>query len=292
MPLFVTNALDSEELPLYGDGRQTRDWLRRGLRRCHRGRSSARAGRARSTTSGAGDQRENLEEWRAESSIDGGRRIPATARRGPPRPRPPLCLELVKARKARLAPRARLRGGLADTVAWYRDRRAWWEQLRSDDYRGTTGANTTSAWPGPRKLSCLRACWSCSCFPGWPRGIRVGAPAPSPRLDERLPSVVGRIGLVDVAAAAKGSCTPARRGAARSRSHPGASVRSPRPWLPGFVVELAAATAGRRRRGCGRRACSVAVTSVVAVVPCWVRVTSSVTTDCVALLFVPGRRYS
>ena len=27
MPLFVTNALDGEPLPLYGDGRQVRDWL-------------------------------------------------------------------------------------------------------------------------------------------------------------------------------------------------------------------------------------------------------------------------
>src|SRR3972149_6751202 len=27
IPLFVTNALDGEPLPAYGDGRQTRDWL-------------------------------------------------------------------------------------------------------------------------------------------------------------------------------------------------------------------------------------------------------------------------
>ena len=27
IPLFITNALDGEPLPLYGDGRQTRDWL-------------------------------------------------------------------------------------------------------------------------------------------------------------------------------------------------------------------------------------------------------------------------
>ena len=27
IPLFVTNALDDEPLPLYGDGRNVRDWL-------------------------------------------------------------------------------------------------------------------------------------------------------------------------------------------------------------------------------------------------------------------------
>ena len=27
MPLFVTNALDGEPLPVYGDGRQRREWL-------------------------------------------------------------------------------------------------------------------------------------------------------------------------------------------------------------------------------------------------------------------------
>lgn len=26
-PLFITNALDDEPLPLYGDGKQVRDWL-------------------------------------------------------------------------------------------------------------------------------------------------------------------------------------------------------------------------------------------------------------------------
>src|SRR4029077_19018290 len=30
LPLFATNALDREPLPLYGDGRQVRDWLRAG----------------------------------------------------------------------------------------------------------------------------------------------------------------------------------------------------------------------------------------------------------------------
>ena len=27
LPLFATNALDGQPLPLYGDGRQVRDWL-------------------------------------------------------------------------------------------------------------------------------------------------------------------------------------------------------------------------------------------------------------------------
>src|SRR5437762_1949698 len=27
IPLFITNALDGESLPVYGDGRQIRDWL-------------------------------------------------------------------------------------------------------------------------------------------------------------------------------------------------------------------------------------------------------------------------
>ena len=54
IPLFVTNAIDDIPVPLYGDGRNVRDWLHvddhcRGDRSADR----ARASTARSTTSAA-----------------------------------------------------------------------------------------------------------------------------------------------------------------------------------------------------------------------------------------------
>ena len=53
IPLFVTNALDGEPLPLYGDGRQVRDWLYV-EDHCAGDRARAARGRAaRSTTSAA-----------------------------------------------------------------------------------------------------------------------------------------------------------------------------------------------------------------------------------------------
>ena len=47
IPLFVTNALDGEPLPVYGDGRQRREWLHvaRPLRRGRARASRRRAGR-------------------------------------------------------------------------------------------------------------------------------------------------------------------------------------------------------------------------------------------------------
>ena len=45
-------------------------------------------------------------------------------------------LDDSKLRCARLGARsARSRDGLAETVAWYRDHRAWWEPIKSGEYR-------------------------------------------------------------------------------------------------------------------------------------------------------------
>ena len=54
IPLFITNLLHDEQVPVYGDGMQVRDWIHV-LDHCTRRRSrvAARARRARSTTSAA-----------------------------------------------------------------------------------------------------------------------------------------------------------------------------------------------------------------------------------------------
>ena len=58
LPLFVTNALDGEPLPMYGDGDQMRDWLlRRGSLRRDRAGAAAGPAPARSTTSAAARRR-------------------------------------------------------------------------------------------------------------------------------------------------------------------------------------------------------------------------------------------
>src|SRR5438045_7820411 len=61
IPLFVTNALDGEPLPLYGDGKQVRDWLYVGDH-CAGIELVLRAGAAgQAYNIGGGDECENIE---------------------------------------------------------------------------------------------------------------------------------------------------------------------------------------------------------------------------------------
>ena len=55
---------------------------------------------------------------------------------GPARPRSPLRRRLVQAARARLDACALVRrGGLEETVEWYRASRDWWEPIKSGEYR-------------------------------------------------------------------------------------------------------------------------------------------------------------
>ena len=135
IPLFVTNALDGEPLPLYGDGRQTRDWLHV-EDHCAAVELVLREGRAGEVYNvGAGEEIENRELTRRILELTGAdeslvRRVddrPGHDRR--------YSLDTSKLRALGWSPARRLADGLPDTVEWYRQNRDWWEPLKSGDYR-------------------------------------------------------------------------------------------------------------------------------------------------------------
>ena len=110
IPLFVTNALDGLELPVYGDGKQVREWLhaedhcaavelvlarRRGGRGLQRRRRGVREPRGH-----APDRR-----------ADRSRSLARPSRRGPRRARPPLRARRLEAARARLVAAALVRRG-------------------------------------------------------------------------------------------------------------------------------------------------------------------------------------
>jgi dTDP-glucose 4,6-dehydratase len=136
LPLFVTNALDGEPLPLYGDGRQVRDWLHVDdhcaaievvLRRGRRGEIY---------NVGAGEEHENreltariLEHTGADRSL-----VRHVADRAGHDRR--YSLDTTKLRSLGWQPVRTWEDGIRDTVAWYRDNREWWEPIkRSGGYR-------------------------------------------------------------------------------------------------------------------------------------------------------------
>jgi dTDP-glucose 4,6-dehydratase len=135
IPLFVTNALDGEPLPVYGDGRQTRDWLHV-ADHCAAVDLVLRAGELGDAyNAGAGEEVENLELTRRILELTG--RDESLVRHVADRPGHDrrYSLDSSKLRALGWEPERRLEEGLAETVAWYRERRDWWEPLKSGEYR-------------------------------------------------------------------------------------------------------------------------------------------------------------
>ena len=111
IPLMILNALSGDHLPVYGDGRQVRNWLfvedfgardrpRAGARRAGRGLQLRRPGRVR-------EPRGRPADHRAHGCLAGADRV----RHRPPRPRPPLLAGLREAPRARLERAGPLRRG-------------------------------------------------------------------------------------------------------------------------------------------------------------------------------------
>jgi dTDP-glucose 4,6-dehydratase len=135
IPLFVTNALDGEPLPLYGDGRQTRDWLHVGDHCAAIELILRKGGAGEIYNVGASDERENIAV--ARRIIELADSDPSLVRHVTDRPGHDRRYSLDWAKIAELgwAPQLDLDQGLAETVAWYRDNRAWWEGIKAGEYR-------------------------------------------------------------------------------------------------------------------------------------------------------------
>jgi dTDP-glucose 4,6-dehydratase len=135
IPLFTTNALDGEALPLYGDGRQVRDWLHVDDH-CAAIELVLREGEPGAVYNvGAGDERENRELAGRILDLTGADRSllrhvddrPGHDRR--------YSLDSTRLRGLGWLPRRTLEEGLAGTVSWYSDNRDWWEPIKSGEYR-------------------------------------------------------------------------------------------------------------------------------------------------------------
>jgi dTDP-glucose 4,6-dehydratase len=134
IPLFVTNALDGEPLPVYGDGRQRREWLH--VRdHCSAVALVLREGTAGQTYNIGGEEHENLEITRRILELTGaGEELVRHVDDRPGHDRR-YSLDDTKLRALGWTSRCSLEEGLAETVEWYRDNRAWWEPIKSGEYR-------------------------------------------------------------------------------------------------------------------------------------------------------------
>jgi dTDP-glucose 4,6-dehydratase len=136
IPLCVLNALHGDPLPVYGDGRQVRNWLyvEDFCRAIHTVLLRGRPGEAYNV--GGPDECENLDvvrrilelTGRDESLIEHVRDRPGHDRR--------YSLSSEKLRsELEWDPQVRFSEGLERTVEWYRANEWWWGPIRSGDYR-------------------------------------------------------------------------------------------------------------------------------------------------------------
>jgi len=135
IPLMILNALAGDRLPVYGDGRNVRNWLYvedfgRGI-----GHALAHGVPGEAYNCGGPDECENLDVVHRvleltgcdESLIEFVTDRPGHDRR--------YSLSSGKLRALGWEPRVRFEQGLEQTVTWYRENAWWWEPIRSGAYR-------------------------------------------------------------------------------------------------------------------------------------------------------------
>ena len=135
IPLFVTNAFDGLPLPVYGDGRQRREWLHADDH-CAAVELVLREGVAGEIYNVGGEEHENIAVTHRILELAGG--DPALIRYVEDRAGHDrrYSLDDSKLRSLGWSPTYSFgERGLPETVAWYRENRAWWEPIKSGEYR-------------------------------------------------------------------------------------------------------------------------------------------------------------
>jgi dTDP-glucose 4,6-dehydratase len=134
IPLFVTNAIDDEPLPLYGDGLQVRDWLYV-EDNCAAIELVLERGEPGTTYNvGGGNELTNLELTRSiltlldkpESLVRSVPDRPGHDRR--------YAVDATRIRALGWEPEHAFADALAETVRWYREHQEWWRPLKDADY--------------------------------------------------------------------------------------------------------------------------------------------------------------
>jgi dTDP-glucose 4,6-dehydratase len=135
IPLFVTNALDDKPVPLYGDGRNVRDWLFVQDNCAGIDLVLRRGADGEIYNIGGGHEVENIVLTRQILQLTGKPETliqPVKDRPGHDRR---YSVDSKKIHQLGWTPRHRFGDALRTTVEWYRDHEAWWRPLKSGEFR-------------------------------------------------------------------------------------------------------------------------------------------------------------
>ncbi|MCM2414285.1 dTDP-glucose 4,6-dehydratase [Streptomyces sp. RKAG290] len=134
IPLFITNLLEGEQVPLYGEGLNIREWLHVDDH-CHGIQLVLEKGRAGEVYNiGGGNERTNVEITRTLLDLLGGDE--SMIRHVADRKGHDLRYSIDESKirtELGYAPRTTFEAGLTATVAWYRDNPGWWKAVKHDD---------------------------------------------------------------------------------------------------------------------------------------------------------------
>jgi dTDP-glucose 4,6-dehydratase len=135
IPLFVTNALDDEPLPMYGDGMQRRDWLFVADHAAGIG-AALDGGEAGAAYNVCGDGIERPNRAVTEAILELLGKPWSLVRKVPDRPGHDrrYALDGTRLRGLGWEPQVTFDEGIALTVDWYSAHRAWWEPIKSGDW--------------------------------------------------------------------------------------------------------------------------------------------------------------
>ena len=136
IPLMIANAMNDEPLPVYGDGRNVRDWIHvddhcRGIWLTYEKGTTGEA-----YNIGARNERENIEVVKAIlDSIGKPHDLIRFVEDRPGHDRR-YAIDPTKAEtELGWAPRMKWEEGLASTIRWYQENQAWVEHIRSGEYK-------------------------------------------------------------------------------------------------------------------------------------------------------------
>lgn len=136
IPLFVTNGLEGEQLPIYGDGMNVRDWLHADDHVDAIEFVLEHGDPGQIYNVGGGNERTNLEITQVildEQGL-GSETIRWVADR--PGHDRRYSLDCTKLRDLGWCPRIDFEQGLRETIRWYRDNEWWWKKIKhgTDDF--------------------------------------------------------------------------------------------------------------------------------------------------------------
>ncbi len=134
IPLAITNILEDKKVPIYGDGKQVREWIfvRDHSKAIDYILHNGNAGEVYNI--GSGEERENIETitailaelGRDEAALEFVKDRPGHDRR--------YAIDSSKLRSLGWKPEYTFEQGIKETVSWFQKHEVWWKKIKSGEY--------------------------------------------------------------------------------------------------------------------------------------------------------------